>query len=371
MKKKIFGILITLALLGVTVFGVLPASADPPGSLDHVRVTPANATVNAGTTQQFTAKAFDAANVEIPGLTFTWTIIAGSGSIDGTGLFTAGATAGSFPIQASATQVTTTRVGQASMTVVVVGALDHVQVTPANAAVVAGATKQYAAKAFDAANNEITGLTFTWSVIAGGGTISIGGLFTAGTTAGPFPNTIQASTTQGAITRTGLASVTVPAVPAPVTTNRLSSKIVFAMIQSFVKTIGFDNFLGGQWSVKNGTAIDNIKVIPGVVTAVTDTSLKIIPNGQTIETAFTLATDTVILPKDAELKVNDKVVVVTVNDQVKIVVKITAPVSTTDRLPPGLKKHDKDRDEDKKVPPGWSKGKKNGWSKDRDDDDDD
>ncbi|MDP2918704.1 MAG: hypothetical protein Q8O43_00595 [Dehalococcoidia bacterium] len=245
------------------------------------------------------------------------------------------------------------------------GPLDHVQVTPANAAVVAGATKQFTAKAFDATNHEITGLTFTWAVVAGGGTIDANGLFTAGTTTGPFHNTVQASTTQNTITKTGLASVTVTAPPATPAPARLKAKMISGLLRLFVKTVGFDNFLGGQWSVKNGTAIDTVKVIPGVVKTVSATSLSILPNGQTTNRDFVLSPDTVILPKGAELKVDDRVVVITVNDNVQFVVKITAPGTTSNRLPPGLARQGKDRDEDKKVPPGWSKGKKAGWDKER------
>jgi hypothetical protein len=70
-------------------------------------------------------------------------------------------------------------------------------------------------------------LTAVWSVAAGGGTIGAGGLFTAGNSAGTFPNTIKA--TSGSISGTAtvtvtpasaaLASITVTPNPASVLTN--------------------------------------------------------------------------------------------------------------------------------------------------------
>ena len=62
-----------------------------PTTLD---VTPASVTMNAGTTQQFTATARDANNTVVSGVTINWTSTVGS--IDANGLFTAPATAGTY-----------------------------------------------------------------------------------------------------------------------------------------------------------------------------------------------------------------------------------------------------------------------------------
>src|SRR5213078_2740212 len=43
-----------------------------PQTVASVVVTPTTTSIIAGTTQLFTAKAYDAANVEVPGTTFTW-----------------------------------------------------------------------------------------------------------------------------------------------------------------------------------------------------------------------------------------------------------------------------------------------------------
>lgn len=62
---------------------------DEPSEVDHVVVAPSSATISEGTTQQFTATAYDAANEVIPGVTFTWSSTAEAvATVDGNGLAT-------------------------------------------------------------------------------------------------------------------------------------------------------------------------------------------------------------------------------------------------------------------------------------------
>jgi hypothetical protein len=80
--------------------------------------------------------------------------------------------------------------------------LTTITVSPATASVPAGGTQQYTAAGYDQYGQPIAA-SYAWSV-SGGGTISAGGLFTAGSTAGG-PYTVTA--TSGSVT--GTASVTV------------------------------------------------------------------------------------------------------------------------------------------------------------------
>ena len=66
------------------------------GSLDHVLVTPTNASVAVGGSQQFTAQGYDTYDNVIPNLSFTWSVAAGGGSFDAAGLFTAGIVPGTY-----------------------------------------------------------------------------------------------------------------------------------------------------------------------------------------------------------------------------------------------------------------------------------
>jgi hypothetical protein len=78
-------------------------------------------------------------------------------------------------------------------------------VTPTTATLAPGGQQQFTAVA-KASNGSILNVTPTWSVVAGGGTITQTGLFTAGTTAGTFTNTV--SVTCSGITVTATIIVT-------------------------------------------------------------------------------------------------------------------------------------------------------------------
>jgi len=80
-----------------------------------------------------------------------------------------------------------------------------------------------------------------------------------------------------------------------------------------------------QWQVKNGTAVDTYKLTSGVVQTASTTSLVVMLNGQTTATTYALTASTVIEPKNTTLAAQDKVLVMTVNDQVTRVVKIVPP----------------------------------------------
>ncbi len=362
-KKKILIILVSLGLLAVGLFQVIPVGADSTATIDHVVITPASTTLAVAGTQQFAAQAYDANNQTISNAAYLWMVTPGVGSINGTGLFTAGNVPGTYAtgVEVVAVQGAVAKTAFAAITITgVAGPLDHVTITPATANVVAGQTQQFTAHAYDASNIAITGVPFSWSFV-NGGTINSSGLFTAGTTLGTFANTVQVSATQGAIIKTATATVVVVAAPVePPPQPKVDTKKLTGLFSSFLKGANFDNFLGGQWQVKNGANVDTIKAVAGVVQTATASSLTILANGQTTPTTFSLTSSAVVQPKNTQLTANDKVLVVTVNDQVTLVVKIAA--TTTGQMPPGLQKHGNDRGEGKQVPPGWSKGNKTGWN---------
>jgi hypothetical protein len=185
-----------------------------PGALATITVTPNPATLPINTTQQFTAVGKDA-NGNVVAITPVWTVANGGGSIvAGTGLFTAGATAGTF----NNTVVATSGAISGNATVIVTtGALATITVTPNPATVQINTTQQFTAVGRDAGGN-VVAITPVWTVTNGGGTINAGsGLFTAGGTAGTFSNTVRA--TSGAIFGTATVNVTVgppPPPPAPI-----------------------------------------------------------------------------------------------------------------------------------------------------------
>jgi hypothetical protein len=173
------------------------------GPLATITVTPNPDTLAINGTRQFVAVGRDAGN-NIVLLVPTWSVVASGGAINGTGLFTAGTTPGSFinTVQAASGAIN----GRATV-VVTVGPVATIVVTPNPDTLDVGTTSQFTAVARDAGNN-IVAITPTWSVVNGGGTIGVNGLFTAGAVGGDFPNTVQASS--GAINGTATVVVIDP-----------------------------------------------------------------------------------------------------------------------------------------------------------------
>jgi len=171
-----------------TGFAVVNVVAGP---LDHILVTPDPATVKVGDDQQFIATGFDIYNNTISGMEFTWNT--NVGAVDGSGLFTAQTIPATGFVRAKNGSISFSAIVN-----VVIGDLDHIVVLPDPANVMVGETQQFTAIGY---NNEITGLTFTWSTDLG--IVNSTGFFTAFTTA----QTGFVNATSGAVT--GTANVTV------------------------------------------------------------------------------------------------------------------------------------------------------------------
>jgi len=188
------------------------------GPLTTITVTPNPVTMGIGpATQQFTAVGTDAGG-NVVAITPSWAVVAGGGAIGTTGLFTAGATAGTFTntVRASVGSLA----GFATV-VVTTGALASITVTPNPVSMQTSGTQQFTAVGQDAGGNNFL-ITPVWSVVSGGGAINANtGVFTAGVAAGAV--TVQA--TSGLISGTAAITVTLAApvlatitvVPNPVT----------------------------------------------------------------------------------------------------------------------------------------------------------
>ena len=158
-----------------------------PGTITTIDVTP-DVTLAIQETQQFVAVATDAEGREVE-FSPVWSVVEGGGTIDDTGLFTAGTVPGVYTstIMAAAGGLS----GTATVTVVV-GPLATITVTPNPDTLAANTTSQFTATGADAGGNPVA-ITATWAVVNGGGDIDTDGLFTAGGSAGTFTNTVRAS----------------------------------------------------------------------------------------------------------------------------------------------------------------------------------
>lgn len=180
------------AVASLALTAVLAAACDvhgvaAPGSLARITVTP-NATVTVGGTQQMTAVGYDAEG-RVMNIAPTWSIAAAGGTVASSGVFTAGTLPGVYSntVVASIGSI----VGQASITVIA-GPLASISIVPSPVTLAVLGTQQFTAVGKDASGN-IVPINPTWSVVANGGTIGSTGIFTAGTLAGTYTNTVQAS----------------------------------------------------------------------------------------------------------------------------------------------------------------------------------
>jgi calcineurin-like phosphoesterase family protein len=151
-----------------------------PPNLTRVVVSPKTATLAAGAKQQFTAYGRDSAGDSV-GVAVDFT--ATGGAITSTGLFTAGAVAGSYDV--IATEHGGTLADTAIVTVTVAGppVLAQVIIAPSTALLTVGGTQQFAAFG-RMSNGDSVAVGVNYS--ATGGTITAAGLYTAGQTAGSF-----------------------------------------------------------------------------------------------------------------------------------------------------------------------------------------
>jgi len=126
----------------------------------RIDLTPISPIIDAGSKQQFTAKAFDTENQEVAGVIFAWQ----SGNpavatIDQAGLATS-STAGTAKITASGRGIQS---APDTLTVrAVQRVLTSVEVTPNPTIIPATGAQQFTARGLDQFGNEIAGLTFTW-----------------------------------------------------------------------------------------------------------------------------------------------------------------------------------------------------------------
>ena len=179
------------------------------GPLTTITVTPNPASMQLGGTQQFTAVGKDASG-NVVSITPTWSVVNGGGSINGSGFFTAGNSAGTYSNTVKATSGATS--GTATVIVTAVSqALRTVTVTPNPAVMSTNSGQQFIATGRDQYGN-ILSINPVWTVVNGGGSIDANGFFTSGGSTGTFVNTVRADVG----TLFGTATVDVNAIaPAP------------------------------------------------------------------------------------------------------------------------------------------------------------
>ena len=209
-----------------------------PPTLTQVILTPATASVQTGATQQFVVSGkLSDGSTTTPAVTYSAT----GGTITAGGLYTAGSTAGSFRV--IATQQGGTLADTAAVTITALPpTLTQVILTPATASVQTGATQQFAVSG-KLSDGSTTTPAVTYS--ATGGTITSGGRYTAGSTAGSFR--VIAVQQGGSLADTSV--ITITATPPTLTQLILNPSTVT------LQTAGSQQFVvSGVWSDGSTTA---------------------------------------------------------------------------------------------------------------------
>ncbi|MGB7923032.1 MAG: lamin tail domain-containing protein, partial [Pyrinomonadaceae bacterium] len=143
------------------------ADGTPFGSppITRIQVTPATATINVGGTRLFTARAFSntgGPEVEVLNVSFIWD---SSDPAKATVAPVTGATTTATGIRGGGVTISARAGGQQGTASLTINfpPIVRIDVTPASARAPIGGTQQFTARAFDANNNEIVGVQFTWT----------------------------------------------------------------------------------------------------------------------------------------------------------------------------------------------------------------
>jgi hypothetical protein len=217
-----------------------------PPLVASVTLSPKSVTLEPGAIQQFTAQALlsDASSQLVP---VTWQ--ATSGSIDGSGLFTAGAAVGSFKVivrvvgssVADTAQVT---VQQSPATIT------QLLLNPSTATVPQGGTRQFSVTAtWSDGTTSVPVVSWT----ATGGTISPGGLYTGGSIPGAYR---VIATSAGGTADTSAVTVTAPVLTQIVVSPPLSTLLPSQTVQFSALGSYSDGSAGSppvSWSASGGT----------------------------------------------------------------------------------------------------------------------
>ena len=179
-----------------------------PGPLSRLVLEPFETTLDIGATQSYTLRASDDYGNKISDALTSWSITADVGTIDASGVLTAGTKAGSFPGAIRVEVVKGIRRASATADVTIrPDPLATIELQPSSVGdLKRGATAQFTAAGFDEYGNEIPGLAFLWE--ATGGEVDQAGLFTAIGRSGRYE--VTATATFKGSSGIGSAMVTIP-----------------------------------------------------------------------------------------------------------------------------------------------------------------
>lgn len=215
-------------------------------TLTAIVLTPQSTTLEPGGIQQFAAQGVWSDGVNRP-VSIIWS--ATGGTVNFNGRYTAGSTPGNYRVIARRQGGTTADTAAVTITP---PALTSLTVTPGTATVAAGATQQFAASGTWSNGGSATP-PVTWE--ATGGTVTAGGLYTAGSTSGTY-RVIGRHTASG-LADTSAVTVTVTPTVVALTVSPATATIQTGTTQQFTATgtwsDGVPRPVTVTWSATGGT----------------------------------------------------------------------------------------------------------------------
>ncbi|MPY17085.1 hypothetical protein F3P21_09410, partial [Paenibacillus glucanolyticus] len=205
--------------------------------VNSVTVSPANATVVQGGTEQLTA------TVDVSGgaaQTVTWSSSDSSGNVtvDGNGLVSVASntTPGQYTVTATST-VDSSKSGSATITVTAAAVVNSVTVSPTSATVVQGGTEQLTVTV-DVSGGAAQTVTWTSSDPSGNVTVDGNGLVSVASNTAPGQYTVTATSTVDS-SKSGSATITVTAAPVvnSVTVSPTSATVVQGGTEQLTATV--------------------------------------------------------------------------------------------------------------------------------------
>ena len=155
-----------------------------PGPFSSLVLNRPEVTLNIGAMQSFTLRIFDEFGNEIFDVLTSWSIAAGAGTVDASGVVTAGTRAGAFPdaVRVDAVKGTERATMVAGVTIMP-DPLATIDVQPFSPVMRSGGSVQLTATGLDRYGNEIPDLEFLWEgaeglVVDGAGNVTTGGPLT-------------------------------------------------------------------------------------------------------------------------------------------------------------------------------------------------
>ena len=181
--------------------------------LDRVEIIPTSIVINQNTDYQFTARVYDQDNdLLTSGVSYSWSVVHGGGTVNNNGLFTAGSVDSTFSDTVRVRAIMDSNIVYDYATVIVnpiiiQATLSRVDILPSSISLSPNQVFDFDAQAYDTNNSPMfNNVDYIWSIISGPGTVDQNGLFESNSNG---TATVQITASAGGIQRYDTATINI------------------------------------------------------------------------------------------------------------------------------------------------------------------